>query len=175
MSYVPAPGIILVTFFWLLFSFWVSLAYLGAQTGFQMWPHKCQVEENNFPSPAGYAFVAWYVVSCHYLKGAVLILVQLFNWDPRVPFCRAATSLASPQPRPLHGIFSSWVQDFVLSTYSSHIQGSRQPWPPAHQPATSPVSRRACAKGAFQLIIQITEYIKQHKPQYCSLRCTTHN
>lgn len=91
-------------------------------TVFQMWPHKCQVEEsNNFSSPAGCTLVnlAWYVVGLHYLKGAVLTLVQLFHWDPHVPFCRAVISLVSPQPIPLHGVFLSWEQDCPVSPFSS--------------------------------------------------------
>lgn len=145
---------------------------------FQMWPHKCQVEENNnFPAPASNTLVnvAWYVVSLHYLKGAVLTLVQLFHWDPQVPFCRAATSLVSPQPTPLHGVFLSWVQDFVLSVHSPACSGSHTATLSSSTSATPAVTHHVCAGGAFQLIIQITEYVKQHKPQYCSLRNTTHN
>jgi len=90
-------------------------------TVFQMWPQKCQAEENNnFSLRAGCTLVhvAWYVVSLHYLKGAVLTLIQLFHWDPRVPFCRATMSLVGLQPIPLHGVFLSWVQDFLLSAHS---------------------------------------------------------
>lgn len=77
-------------------------------TVFQMWPHKCQVNgKSNFPSSAGSTLVnvVWCVVSLHYLKDAVLILVQFFHWDSQIPFCRAATSSVSPQAIPLHGIF----------------------------------------------------------------------
>lgn len=131
-------------------------------TVFQMWPHKCQVEEsNNFPSPAGCMLVnlAWYVVSLHYLKGAVLTLVQLFHWDPHVPFCRAVISLVSPQPIPLHGVFCPGSKT-VLSAHSPAC--SRPPHTAALSSSTSatpPVSYYARAEGTFQLI-QITEYVK---------------
>lgn len=108
-------------------------------TVFQMWPHKCQVEEsNNFSSPAGCTLVnlAWYVVGLHYLKGAVLTLVQLFHWDPHVPFCRAVISLVSPQPIPLHGVFFVLGARLSCQPVLQLVQGLliQQPCPPAHQP-----------------------------------------
>lgn len=135
-------------------------------TVFQMWPHKCQVnEKSNFPSSAGSTLVnvVWCVVSLHYLKDAVLILVQFFHCDSQIPFCRAATSSVSPQAIPLHGIFFlSWVQDFVLSAPSPAC--SRSSALSSGTSDTFPVSHHACAEGEFQLIIQITKYVKQHKP-----------
>lgn len=104
-------------------------------TVFPMWPHKRQVEDNNnFPSPAGWTLVnvAWYVLSLHFLKGAGLTLIQLFHWGPQVPFCRAAASLVSPQPIPLHGVgffvlsarlcpVSPFSSLFKVSSYSNPV------------------------------------------------------